>query len=96
MPSFDGLKHKPSKQRGDGMANRRMFSLDVIDTDTFLDMPSSARLLYFDLGMRADSNGFLKCPRAISRATGASLGDLELLMSKGYVHHSESGFFVRR
>ena len=31
------------------MAQRRMFSLKVIDTDLFLDMPISARLLYYDL-----------------------------------------------
>ena len=30
------------------MANRRMFSLDVVDTDKFLDMPASAQALYFN------------------------------------------------
>lgn len=78
------------------MANRRMFSLDVIDTDVFLDMPCSARLLYYDLGMRADRDGLVKCPRAILRATGASLCDLELLMQNGFVRHAGNGFYVRR
>ena len=41
------------------MARRRMFSLDVVDTDAFLDMPSSAQNLYFHLGMRADDEGFV-------------------------------------
>ncbi len=36
-----------------------MFSLDVVNTDRFLDMSTSARLLYFDLGMRADDEGFV-------------------------------------
>ena len=27
------------------MANRRMFSLDVVDTDSFLDMPLTAQVL---------------------------------------------------
>lgn len=39
------------------MARRRMFSLDVVDTDRFLDMPSSTQALYFHLGMRADDDG---------------------------------------
>ena len=38
------------------MANRRMFSLDVVDTDSFLDMPLTAQTLYFHLGMRADDD----------------------------------------
>ena len=33
------------------MANRRMFSLDVVDTDAFIDMPVTAQALYFHLGM---------------------------------------------
>ena len=39
------------------MANRRMFSLDVVDTDIFLDLPISSQALYFHLGMRADDDG---------------------------------------
>ena len=41
------------------MAERRMFAKSIIDTDTFIDMPATARLLYFDLGMRADDDGFV-------------------------------------
>ena len=41
------------------MAQKRMFSLNVVDTDNFLDMPVSARLLYYELGMRADDDGFV-------------------------------------
>ena len=42
------------------MANRRMFSLDIVDTDAFLDMPMSAQCLYFHLGMRADDDGSVR------------------------------------
>ena len=31
------------------MADRRMFSLKIVDTDKFIDMPVSARILYYDL-----------------------------------------------
>ena len=51
------------------MAKRRMFSLDVIDTDEFLEMPVSARELYFELGMRGDDDGFVANPRKIMNNT---------------------------
>lgn len=35
------------------MAERRMFAKTIIDSDAFIDMPMSARLLYYDLEMRA-------------------------------------------
>jgi len=41
------------------MAERRMFSKQIIDSDMFLDMPVSAQALYFHLAMRADDEGFL-------------------------------------
>lgn len=77
------------------MANRHMFSLDVIDTEPFIDMPSSARLLYYDLCVRADRRGFTNCPRAIARATGASPCDLELLIAKGFAQQEENGLRMR-
>ena len=53
------------------MANRRMFSLDVVDTDRFLDMSASAQALYFHLGMRADDDGFVSSPRKIATVIDA-------------------------
>ena len=41
------------------MAQRRMFSPNIVDSDAFLDMPASSQLLYFHLGMRADDDGFV-------------------------------------
>ena len=78
------------------MANRRMFSLDVIDTDAFLDMPAAARLLYYDLGMRADASGVVRSPNAILRMTGADACSLELLISKGFAQRTADGVSVRR
>lgn len=78
------------------MANRRMFSLDVIDTDAFLDMPCSARLLYYDLGMRADDDGFLQSVQKILRFTGATKDDLNVLISRGFVIPFDSGVVVIR
>ncbi len=45
------------------MANRRMFSLDAVGTDNFMEMPLFAQALYFHLGMRADDDGFISSPK---------------------------------
>lgn len=75
------------------MAKRRMFSLDVVDTDIFLEMPSTARLLYYDLGIRADDEGFIT-PQKVIRTTGATTDDLKVLVGKQFVHIFEDGVIV--
>lgn len=76
------------------MAQKRMFSLLVTDTDKFLDMPVSAQALYFHLGMHGDDDGFVCSPRKIARAAGCNDDDLRLLASKGYIIPFESGVVV--
>ncbi len=78
------------------MANRRMFSLDVVDTDFFLDMPLTAQTLYFHLGMRADDDGFIGNPKRIQRMIGCNDDDLRLLLAKGFIIPFESGACVIR
>lgn len=78
------------------MANKRMFSLSVIDTDKFLDMPVSSQLLYFHLGMRADDDGFVSSPKRIARTTNCGDDDLKILATKGYIIPFESGVVVIR
>lgn len=76
------------------MANRRMFSLDVVGTDRFSDMPVSAQSLYFHLGMRADDDGFIAAPRQIAKMVNCGKDDLGILVGKGYVIPFESGVVV--
>lgn len=76
------------------MAEKRMFSKQIIDSDAFLDMPLSTQALYFHLSMRADDDGFIDNPRKIQRMVGASADDLKLLISKRYVLTFESGVIV--
>lgn len=71
-----------------------MFSLDVIDTDRFLEMPTSAQALYFHLGMHGDDDGFVCSPRKIATAAGCCPDDLRLLAAKGYIIPFESGVIV--
>ena len=73
------------------MARRRMFSLDIVETDAFLDLPFKAQLLYFHLGMHADDDGFIASPRRISSMIGATADDLKCLTDTGFVIGFESG-----
>lgn len=76
------------------MAERRMFAKTIIDSDAFLDMPSSSQLLYFHLGMRADDDGFVNSPKKIMRVVGCSDDDMKLLIAKKFVIPFESGVVV--
>lgn len=78
------------------MAEKRMFSSNVIDSDAFLDMSPTARLLYYDMGMRADDDGFIDSPKKIMRIIGASDSDLKELIDNGFVLRFESGVIVIR
>ena len=75
------------------MAQRRMFSLKIVGSDAFLEMPTSSRELYFQLGMYADDDGFIS-PRKIMRMIGASDDDLKMLIAKRFVLPFESGIVV--
>lgn len=76
------------------MANKRMFSLDIVDTDEFQDMPISSRYLYYELGMRADDDGFMKSPKRLLRTIGCTDDDLMLLVAKGFIIKFLSGVIV--
>lgn len=76
------------------MAERRMFAKTIIDSDAFLDMPVTARLLYYDLAMRADDDGFVNSPKRIMRDVGASQDDLGILILKKFIIPFDSGVVV--
>ena len=76
------------------MAEKRMFTQRIIDSDSFLDMPLTTQALYFHLNMRADDDGFVNNPKRIVRTIGANIDDLKLLVSKRFVICFESGVIV--
>lgn len=71
-----------------------MFSVDIVDTDKFLDMPTSTQALYFHLGMRADDDGFVTSPKKILAVSGCNDDDLKLLVAKNFIIPFESGVVV--
>lgn len=76
------------------MAQRRMFSKKVTDTDTFLDMPLSTQALYFHLNMHADDDGFIDNTKTIQRMIGSSDDDRKLLVAKQFLLPFENGLVV--
>ncbi len=76
------------------MAQKRMMSLEVIDTDAFLDMPQSCQLLYFHLNARADDDGFVSNPKRIMRDIGSQSDDLKLLSAKKFIISFSDGVCV--
>ena len=78
------------------MARRRMFSLDIVDTDRFLDMPASTQALYFHMGMRADDDGFVASPKRVAAICGCGTDEIKLLVAKGFIIPFESGVILIR
>ena len=76
------------------MAEKRMFAKTIIDSDAFLEMPMSARLLYYDLAMRADDDGFINSPKKIMKIIGATTDDLNILILRKFIIPFENGVVV--
>lgn len=76
------------------MAEKRMFTQKIVDSDAFLDMPLSTQALYFHLNMRADDDGFINNPRKIQRMIGASDDDMKVLLVKRFLICFENGVIV--
>lgn len=76
------------------MAERRMFAKTIVTSDAFLDMPPTARCLYFTLAMFADDDGFVNNPKSIMRQVGSTTDDMNILIAKKFVLVFDSGVIV--
>ena len=76
------------------MAEKRMFSKKVTNSDAFLEMPPSAQALYFHLNMDADDDGFVNAPKRIMKIINASEDDMKLLIIKRFIMTFDSGIIV--
>lgn len=76
------------------MAERRMFSKTIINSDLFLDLPSSAQNLYFHLSLNADDEGFVNSPKKIMKYVNSQIEDMELLVENGFIKKFDSGIVV--
>lgn len=66
------------------MANRRIMSLELVDSDKFMEMPVTAQVLYFHLASRADESGYVRNVNAIMRMLNSSQSDFILLIRKEF------------
>lgn len=76
------------------MAEKRMFTKKITETDVFLAMPLSTQCLYFHLNLNADDEGFVSSPKKVMRIIGAREDDMKVLVAKRYVMPFESGVCV--
>lgn len=72
---------------------KRMFSNDIVGSDSFLEMPSTSQALYFHLGMRCDDDGFVN-PNVTMRMIGANKNDLDILIGKRFLLLFANGVVV--
>lgn len=76
------------------MAQRRMFSKKIVETDFFMEMSPTAKLLYFYLNMSADDDGFVGNPKTIKLISGATDDDLKILIAKQFIIPFDSGVII--
>ena len=76
------------------MANKRMYSKDVTDSDAFIEMSSAAQALYFHLNQGADDDGFNNQVQMAMWKAHAGTDDLKVLMAKNFIIRFENGVIV--
>ena len=70
-----------------------MFNSLIIESDAFLDMGASPKMLYIHLAMNADDDGLVN-PRSQMRKGQAADDEIKILLAKRFVLQFESGVVV--
>lgn len=76
------------------MAQRRMIAKAVVETEWFINMPSSAKCLYFYANLKADDDGVVDCMSVCCMMAGASEDDVKILEDKNYLIKAREGLWV--
>lgn len=77
------------------MAQKRMFSKEVVRSDEFLDLPATSQLLYFHFGMIADDDGIVASVDRELRYLGVgSKDDLKIMIDKGFIAVTSDGKLI--
>ena len=76
------------------MADKRMFTKKVTDSDDFISLGSSAQALYLHLNQGADDEGFTNQVQMAMFKAHASIDDLKVLLAKRFIIQFESGVIV--
>lgn len=76
------------------MAEKRMFSKQVLLDDKFIELSAKSQVLYFQLSMYADDEGFVNCAKYVQRLTATDENDIEALCKNGFLIRFKSGVYV--
>lgn len=78
------------------MIIRKLIPVKILKSNRFQLMPVSSKLLFFEMLVRSDDAGFLNNSASVLDECGASLDDLNLLISKGFVRFvkDKNSFYV--
>lgn len=78
------------------MIIRKLIPVNITKTDKFQMMLVSSKLLFFEMLVRSDDAGFINNSASIIDDCGASIDDLNLLISKGFVRFvkDKNSFYV--
>ncbi|MBO5484289.1 MAG: hypothetical protein J5979_03640 [Lachnospiraceae bacterium] len=76
------------------MAEKRMFSRELVESDDFLGLPLSAQALYLHICMEADDDGFVNNANRIRKVAEASQQDYQVLFDRGYLLQIANGLVV--
>lgn len=78
------------------MIKRKLIPVNITKTDKFQMMPMSSKLLFFEMLVHSDYDGFINNSASIIDDCGASIDDLNLLISKGFVRFvkDKNSFYV--
>lgn len=86
---------KGSNEKGElKMAEKRMFSKQVLLDDKFIELSAKSQVLYFQLSMYADDEGFVNCAKYVQRLTATDENDIEALCKNGFLIRFESGVYA--
>ena len=67
------------------MAEKRMYTKKITDSDAFIELSSAAQALYFHLNQGADDDGFNNQIQLAMLKAHASIDDLKVLLMKGFL-----------
>lgn len=76
------------------MAEKRMFSKKVLETDRFYSLPHSVQTLYMHLSLNADDDGFVDNVMSIAMLCKADKKDIAKLISEKYLLQVSDHVFV--
>ena len=76
------------------MASRRMISAAVFSSDKFMDLNPITQLLYLQIGLNADDDGFTNRVNAIRKTVDATKENVNELVDAGFIYIFGSGVAV--